>query len=84
MESVRTSETSVDNNFTRQYIPEDNSERHLPWLLALREDHRLRIFENMVLRRVFRPKGDEVTGEWKRVHNEELHNLYSSPDMIRQ
>jgi hypothetical protein len=42
------------------------------------------VFENRVLRRIFGPKGDEVTGEWRKLHNEELHNLYSSPDIIRQ
>jgi hypothetical protein len=47
----------------------------------LREEHRLRAFENRVLRRIFRPKRDEVTGEWRKLHNEELHNLYSSPDI---
>jgi hypothetical protein len=43
---------------------------------------RLRVFENMVLRRVFGPKRDEVTGEWRRLHNEEVNNLYSSADVI--
>jgi hypothetical protein len=42
------------------------------------------VFENRVLRRIFRPKIVEVTGEWRKLHNEELHNLYSSPDIIRQ
>jgi hypothetical protein len=42
------------------------------------------VFENRVLRRIFGFKGDEVTGEWRKLHNEELHNLYSSPDIIRQ
>jgi hypothetical protein len=50
----------------------------------LREEHRLRVFENTVLRRIFGPKGDEVTGEWRKLHSEELHNLNSSPDIIRQ
>jgi hypothetical protein len=54
------------------------------WSLALREEHRLRVFENRVLRRIFGPKRDEVTGEWRKLHNEELRNLYSSPDIIRQ
>jgi hypothetical protein len=54
------------------------------WSLKLREEHRLRVFENRVLRRIFRPKRDEVTGEWRKLHSEELHNLYSSPDIIRQ
>jgi hypothetical protein len=53
------------------------------WSLTLREEHRLRVFENRILRRIFRPKRDEVTGEWRKSHNEELHNLYSSPDIIR-
>jgi hypothetical protein len=42
------------------------------------------VFENRVLRRIFGPKRDEVTGEWRKLHNEELHNLYSSPDFIKQ
>jgi hypothetical protein len=42
------------------------------------------VFENRVLRRIFGPKRDEVMGEWRRLHNEELHNLYSTPDIIRQ
>jgi hypothetical protein len=50
----------------------------------LREQHRLRVFENRVLRRIFGPRNDEVTGEWRKLHNEELHNLYSSPDILRQ
>jgi hypothetical protein len=49
------------------------------WSLTLREEHRLRVFENRVLRRIFGPKRDAVTGEWRKLHNEELHILYSSP-----
>jgi hypothetical protein len=54
------------------------------WSLILREEHRLREFENKVLRRIFGPKRDEVTGEWRKLHNVELHNLYSSQNIIRQ
>jgi hypothetical protein len=54
------------------------------WSVTLREEHRLREFENRVLRRIFGSKRDEVTGEWRKLHNGELHNLYSSPDIIRQ
>jgi hypothetical protein len=50
----------------------------------LREEHRLRVFENRILRRIFGPKRAEVTEEWRKLHSEELHNLYSSPDIIRQ
>jgi hypothetical protein len=49
----------------------------------LREECRLRVFENRVLRRIFGPKGDEVTGKWRRLHNKELYTLYSSPNIIR-
>jgi hypothetical protein len=54
------------------------------WSLILREEHRLRVFDNRVLRRIFGPKRNEVTGEWRKLHNEELHILYSSPNIIRQ
>jgi len=46
------------------------------WPLTLREERRLRVFENRVLRRIFGPRGDEVTGEWRRLYNEELNDLY--------
>ena len=52
------------------------------WSLTLREECRLRVFENRVLRRIFGPKRDEVTGEWRRLHNKELYALYSSPNII--
>jgi hypothetical protein len=54
------------------------------WSLTLREERRLRVFENRVMRRIFGHKRDEVTGEWRKLDNGELHNLYSSPDIIRQ
>jgi hypothetical protein len=53
------------------------------WSLTLREEHRLRVIENRVLRRIFGPKRDEVTKGWRKLHNEEFHNLYSSPGVIR-
>jgi hypothetical protein len=53
------------------------------WSLTLREEHRLGVFENRVLRRIFGPKRDEVTGGWRKLYNEELHNLYSSPSVIK-
>jgi hypothetical protein len=51
--------------------------------LTLREEHRLRVFENRVLRRIFGPKRDEVTGGWRKLHNQELRDLYSTPSIIR-
>jgi hypothetical protein len=48
------------------------------WFLTLREEHRLRVFKTRVLRRIFGLKRDEVTGEWRKLHNKELHDLYSS------
>jgi hypothetical protein len=52
-------------------------------LLTVREEHKLRAFENRVLRRIFGPKRDGVMEGWRKLHNEELHNLYSSPSIIR-
>jgi hypothetical protein len=53
------------------------------WSLTLREEYKLRVFENKVLRRILGPKRDEVTGGWRKLHNEELRDLYSSPSKIR-
>ena len=53
------------------------------WSLTLREEHRLRMFENRVLRRIFGPRRDGVTGEWRKVHNEESNDLYSSSNTVR-
>jgi hypothetical protein len=52
------------------------------WSLTLRDDHRLRAFENRVLRRIFRPREDEVRGEWRKLHNEDLRDLYTSKSII--
>jgi hypothetical protein len=53
------------------------------WSLTLREERRLRLFENRVLRRIFGPERDEVTGDWRKLHKEELNDLYSSPNIVR-
>ena len=53
------------------------------WSLALREEHRQRVFQNRVLRRIFGPKRDEVTREWRKLHNEELTDLYPSPNIVQ-
>ena len=53
------------------------------WSVTLREDHRLKVFENKVLRKIFGAKKDEITGEWRKLHNDELHALYSSPNIVR-
>ena len=53
------------------------------WSLILREERTLRVFENMVFRKIFGPRKDEVTGKWRRLHNEELNDLYCSPNIVR-
>jgi hypothetical protein len=52
------------------------------WSRILREEHRLRVFQNSVLSRIFEPKGDEITGGRRELHHEELHNLYYSPNIF--
>ena len=64
--------------YTPYFNPKGNASCET-WSLILKEEHRLRVFENRVLRRVFGPKRDGVTGEWRKLHNEELNDLYSSP-----
>ena len=53
------------------------------WSLTLREERKPRVIENKVLRRTFGPRRDEITGEWRRLHNEEINDLYSSPNILR-
>jgi hypothetical protein len=66
------------------YLNKTYLNTYLTSSLTLRQEHRLRAFENRVLRRIFGPKTDEVTGEWRKLYSRELLNLYSSPDIIRQ
>jgi hypothetical protein len=56
---------------------------YVTWSLTLREERRLRVFENKTLRKIFGSKSDEVTGDWRKPHNEELNYLYSSPNIVR-
>ena len=56
----------------------------LSLVLTLREERKLRVFENMVLRRIFGPRRDVVTGEFRRLHSKELSDLYSSPNIVRE
>jgi hypothetical protein len=83
------------HKITRRHSPEDGILQKLTslvslfccinitWSLTLREEQRLRVFENRLLRRIFGPKRDELTGGWRKLHNEELYNLYFSSNKIR-
>ena len=53
------------------------------WSLTLQEERKLRVYENKVLRRIFGPRRDKITGEWRRLHNEELNDLYCSPNIVQ-
>jgi hypothetical protein len=53
------------------------------WSVTLREEHRVKVYENRFVRRIFGPKREEVVGGWRRLHNEEIHNLYALPNIIR-
>ena len=53
------------------------------WYLSLIEEHRLRVLENRVPKEVFGPKGDEISGEWRKLHNKAIYHLYSGPNIIR-
>ncbi|KAJ4435817.1 hypothetical protein ANN_18436 [Periplaneta americana] len=68
---------------TARILPKQGVQDSIPGTLTLREEQRLRVFENKVLRKIFGAKRDEVTGEWRKLHNAELHALYTSPDIIR-
>jgi hypothetical protein len=84
--SKKTKQGSISNVSLKEYYC-----RLLPvvlygcgtWSLTLRDEHRLGVFENIVPRRIFGLKSDEVTGRWRKLHNDELHDLYSSPSIIR-
>jgi hypothetical protein len=71
MKAIRSSESSVLTTSTRRHVSEG--------VIV----HRLRLFENRMLRRIFGQKGDELTGGWRKLHNEDLHSLYSTPSIIR-
>jgi hypothetical protein len=82
---IRTTIQDVPVRFSFSVAKQSNSVLYgcETWSLTPREEQTLRMFENRVLRRIFGPKRDEATGEWRRLHNEELHDVYSSPNIIR-
>jgi hypothetical protein len=83
VESQSSSTRSKEHSTCPYPEPDQCSPLHPLASLTLREEPKLRVFQNRVLRRIFGPKRDGVTGGWIKLHNEELHNLYSSPSIIR-
>jgi hypothetical protein len=80
-EATSSSENDVDCYvIIRELLDPDSS---IQWEPKWPQEHRLKVFEERVLRRIFRPERDEMIEVWRKLHNEELHNLYSSPNIIR-
>jgi hypothetical protein len=73
----------IDDSTGINFLINEAMEDYLTLSLILSEKHRLRVFVNRVLRRIFDSKTDELTRDWRKLHNEELHNLYSSTNIIR-
>ena len=81
--STQENDFEIDCNFANIFLPTVLYGCET-WSLTLREERRLSVFENRVLRRIFGPERDEVTGEWRKLHIEELNNLYCSPNIARE